>query len=146
MATGGAMWRRRVRRWLLRRVVVWSLRFMVAGCPTLGRRLKPPLLSSFLSTFLLSSSLCRLSAQALRGGLASSPFPSPSAPLSALVVKTQVVAKVDWFVPRSPEFLAGNMVDSDVSEPSLQNSVPLQADHDSLVPPPFQIWPCSFGA
>uniref|UniRef100_I1QH46 Uncharacterized protein n=1 Tax=Oryza glaberrima TaxID=4538 RepID=I1QH46_ORYGL len=97
MATGGAMWRRRVRRWLLRRVVVWSLRFMVAGCPTLGRRLL-------------------------------------------------VVAKVDWFVPRSPEFLAGNMVDSDVSEPSLQNSVPLQADHDSLVPPPFQIWPCSFGA
>lgn len=39
MATAGAMWRRHVRRWLLRRVVVWSLRFVVAGCSTLGWRL-----------------------------------------------------------------------------------------------------------
>uniref|UniRef100_A0A0E0AV39 Uncharacterized protein n=1 Tax=Oryza glumipatula TaxID=40148 RepID=A0A0E0AV39_9ORYZ len=58
---------------------------------------------------------------------------SPSAPLSALVVKLQVVATVVWIVPRSPEFLVGNMVDTDVLVPYLQLLVPLRADHAFLL-------------
>lgn len=84
----------------------------------------PPFLPSFLSTSSsFSSYLCCLSAQAV-GETVPSP-PPPSAPLFVLVVKLQVVAIVVWIVLRSPEFHAGNMVDTDVLVSCLQPSVPL---------------------